>query len=129
MKILLQTTSDQPIYRQIADQIASQIIDGSLLAGEALPSVRVLARDLKISVITTTRSYSELEKDGLIASIAGKGFYVLAQDTGLLKERRLNQIESLLEEAVAPSKQSGIPIEELHSLLDTLLEGEDDYER
>lgn len=129
MKILLQTTSDQPIYRQIADQIASQIIDGSLLAGEALPSVRVLARDLKISVITTTRSYSELEKEGLIASIAGKGFYVLAQDTGLLKERRLNQIEALLEEAVDLSKQYGIPIEELHSLLDILFEGEDDYER
>ena len=86
MDILLRNTGGQPIYEQIADQIKGQILDGSLAAGTALPSIRLLARDLRISVITTKRAYEELEREGLIQTVPGKGSFVAPQNRELLRE-------------------------------------------
>ena len=124
MHIVVSNASSDPIYQQIADQIRIHIIDGTLQPGELLPSIRALARNLQISVITTTRVYSELEKEGLIDSVAGKGFFVAPQNPQLLKERQLRVVEDHLEQAVAAARGYGIPKEKLSELIDLLYEEE-----
>jgi GntR family transcriptional regulator len=121
VKILISNTSSDPIYEQIKSEIKRQIVIGDLSDGEALPSIRKLALDLQISVITTKRAYDDLEKEGLISSVAGKGTFILAKNKGLLKEKKLKLIESKLAEAVEAAKMLGIKGKELERMLSLLL--------
>ncbi|HJN09253.1 MAG TPA: GntR family transcriptional regulator [Pirellulaceae bacterium] len=125
MKILLSNASPAPIYDQIAGQIKEQIVNGQLTEGFALPSIRRLAKDLQVSVITTKRAYEELEKDGFIHAVRGKGCFVAAQNLELLREMKMRVVEEKLAEAVAEAKSFGIETKLLHEML-TLLTGEDE---
>lgn len=120
MDILISNTSDLPIYRQIAEQIQSLILSGMLSPGEALPSMRELAKELRISVITTKRAYEELERDGFLETVAGKGCFVAPQSPALLRETSLRMAEEHLRRAVQVAKTSDLPLGELTELLDLL---------
>lgn len=122
MNLNLQTKSSVPIYEQIKNQIKENIIAGELKEGEPLPSIRNLARDLKISVITTKRAYEELEKEGLIYSVAGKGFYVDNPDTGYLAEKKVQGLEEQLDEVLTLCKKAGLTKEDVKDMLDILWE-------
>lgn len=124
MDILLRNTGGQPIYEQIADQIKGQILDGSLAAGTALPSIRLLARDLRISVITTKRAYEELERDGFLENVPGKGCFVAPQNRELLREAQLRRAEEFLAQAVEEARKGGITLEELDEMLAILYKGD-----
>ncbi len=124
MDIILRNGGDKPIYEQIADQIRAQILSGALKAGDALPSMRLLARDLRISVITTKRAYEELEREGFLASVPGKGCFVAPQDPALLRETQLRQVEELLSQAVDEARRGGLSLDELRELLDILYQGD-----
>mgnify|MGYP000919446414 FL=1 len=117
MDILISNSSTQPIYEQIADQIKDQIMKGELTESEPLPSIRSLARDLHISVITTKRAYDELEKDGFLVTVAGKGSYVAAQNKQLLRESRIKIVEEKLTEAVLAAKSADLSFAELEEML------------
>lgn len=117
MNIIISNTSDLPIYEQITGQIKDLIIKGELLEAELLPSIRNLAKELQISVITTKRAYEELEKDGFIVSVPGKGSYVAAQNRELLKESRIRIVEEKLEEAVTAAKVIGLSPDELIEMM------------
>jgi GntR family transcriptional regulator len=121
VKILISNTSPDPIYEQIKSEIEHQIVIGDLSDGEALPSIRKLALDLQISVITTKRAYDDLEKEGLISSVAGKGTFVSAKNKALLKEKKLKLIESKLADAVEAAKMLGVKKKELERMLSLLL--------
>jgi len=110
-----------PIYQQIAEQMKADILNGKLSQGEYLPSIRSLAKDLKISVITTMKAYEELEAEGLVSAVQGKGFYVNAQDAEMLKEQHMRKVEEALSEAITAAKIAGLSEEELMSTLKTLL--------
>lgn len=125
MDIILSNSSGKPIYEQIADQIKEQIMSGSLAAGDALPSMRLLAKDLRISVITTKRAYEELERAGFLENVPGKGCFVAPQNRELLREAQLRKIEELLSQAVDEARKGAFPLEELHELLDILYKGEE----
>ncbi len=116
MDIIISNASGTPIYEQIAEQIKGMILDGVLTEGEALPSMRLLAQQLRISVITTKRAYEELERQGFIESYTGKGSFVKAQNTELLREENLRQMEAMLEDLCRKAKQSGLSLEELQEL-------------
>ncbi len=124
MKILISNSSDLPIYAQIKKQIEEQILSGIIKEHEALPSIRQLARDLSISVITTTRAYRELENDGFITSIQGKGSIVLPQDSKMIKEQYLVLMEKCFLEGIELGKTAGIEQKEIKEVFDTLLEDE-----
>ena len=124
MQIIISNSSDKPIYEQIEESLKEKIITGELMGGEVLPSIRNLAKDLKISVITTKRAYEELEHDGFIESIPGKGFFVKTKSNELLKEEVLKRIEEELERAVVLSKTYGIEKQEIKYILDYLYEEE-----
>ena len=109
---------DEPIYLQIENQIKAKIMSGELTAGEALPSMRNLAMQLRISVITTKRAYEELERDGFIESYTGRGCFVKAQNAKLLREESLRQTRELLSKAVDKAKMSGIGLDELKEILE-----------
>ena len=121
MRILISNSSPEPIYEQIKDEIKRQIVMEELKDGEALPSIRKLALDLQISVITTKRAYDDLEKEGLIASVGGKGTFVAAKNKNLLREKKLKLIESKLGEAVEAAKMLGVKDKEIAKLLSVLL--------
>lgn len=124
MKIIISNRSELPIYAQIKEQLKEQIITGKLLEGTTLPSIRQLAKDLGISVITTTRAYNELEAEGFIASMQGKGSIVLSRDNNLIKEQYLKRIEEGLQIAIEHAKYAKISEEELIAMLKNLyLEG------
>lgn len=110
------------IYEQIVNQMKNLIVTKELKEGEALPSIRNLAADLGVSVITTKRAYEELEKEGLIRSVTGKGFYVCEYNTDYLKEKQLVMIEKRLSEVIAEAKQAGISFEEFAEMTQTLYE-------
>ncbi len=110
-------SSSQPIYEQIVNQIKNQILAGKLQEGELLPSIRVLAQQLRISVITTKRAYDELEQQGFLRSVAGKGTFVAAADLSFLQEEKLRQLENLLQKAVDAARMHGISLEELIRIL------------
>ena len=112
MNINISNTSTIPLYEQIQTQIKSQILNGSLQAGDGLPSIRNLAKELKVSIITTKRAYEELEKDGFIETVVGKGTFVSNQNTERLKEITLYNIENKLEEIIKQAKSAGISLEE-----------------
>ncbi|MBD5547237.1 MAG: GntR family transcriptional regulator [Lachnospiraceae bacterium] len=122
MNIIISNSSDKPIYEQITIQIKTMVMNGQLKEGDLLPSMRTLAKELRISVITTKRAYEELEKDGFIATIVGKGSFVKAADTRLVREEKLKQIEELLSKAISTAQQSGISREEIEEIIDILYE-------
>ena len=122
MTILIDNKSGQPIYEQIVAQLREQIFSGALAEDEALPSIRDLARDLRISVITTKRAYEELAAGGLIYTVPGKGSFVAAKNMELLREEHLRQIEEHLGAALSLARLSGLSREELREMLDTLEE-------
>ncbi len=121
MKILITNSSPDPIYEQIKNEIKRQIVTGELGDGEALPSIRKLAMDLQISVITTKRAYDDLEKEGLLLSVAGKGTFISAKNKDLLKEKKRKLVESKLAEAVEAAKMLGIKGRDLERMLSLLL--------
>ena len=118
MNIIISNSSDKPIYEQITDQIKNMVMSGQLKEGMPLPSMRTLAKDLRSSVITTKRAYEELERDGFIATMVGKGSFVKAADTRLVREEKLKRIEGLLAEAVNVANGSGIERAEVMEMLD-----------
>ena len=127
IQILIRNTSGQPIYEQISRQIRDQILSGALPEGELLPSIRALAKDLRISVITTKRAYDELEKDGLIVTVAGKGCFVAPRNLKLMREEHLKQIEQHLRavlELARPLELSHTDILEMLDLIDESPQGD-----
>ena len=120
MKIILSNQSELPIYAQIAQQIREQILSGEIQEGEVLPSIRKLAKELRVSVITTTRAYSELEQEGFIASVQGKGSIVQPRNNELLREQYICRIEEGLETAVQTARLLQMEKEEVHSMLDEI---------
>ena len=124
MELIIRNTTNQPIYEQISSQIKAQIIAGKLSPGEALPSIRALAKDLKISVITTKRAYDELEADGFLYTVAGKGCFVAEKNLDLVREQQQRELEDHLRAAAALARTCGISHEELHEMLRILTEEE-----
>ena len=124
MEIIISNSSGKPIYEQITDQVKSQIMSGQLKAGDALPSMRALAQSLRISLITTKRAYNDLEAEGFIETVAGKGSFVAAQDPELLREANLKLAEESIRRAVEVAKRGGISKDELTEMVDILYEGE-----
>ncbi len=120
LKINLMPQGTLAIYEQIVNQMKSAIVSGEMKAGEALPSIRSLAADLAVSVITTKRAYEELEKEGLIRSVAGKGFYVCEYNTDYLMEKQLMMIEKRLGEIIFEVKNAGISKEDFLEMAETL---------
>ena len=123
MKLL--QNSGIPIYQQIADQLKADILAGKLKEGDYLPSIRGLARDLKISVITTMKAYEQLEAEGLVTASQGKGFYVNAQDSEMLKEQHMRKVEEAFQEAIHAADLAGMTHAELKQTLEALLSIED----
>lgn len=117
MHILIRNSSDAPIYEQIFGQIRDQILSGALKPGEALPSIRALAKDLRISVITTKRAYEELERAGYLVTVAGKGSFVAPQNLELLREAHLTEIEDHLRAAARLARGCGLSQGELEEML------------
>ena len=124
MNINISNSSGQPIYDQISSQIKNLIITGELVEGDALPSMRLLAKELRISVITTKRAYEELERDGFIVSITGKGSFVASKNTDFIREEHLKQTEEYLQKAVDTSILAGVSLQELIDLLTYIYKGE-----
>lgn len=120
MDLIISNSSNDPIYLQIVNQIKAMIMSGELSPGEALPSMRNLAMQMRVSLITTKRAYEELERDGFIETYTGKGSFVKAQNAELLKEENLRQAEEHLQKAVQKAKMSGITFEELSDILKML---------
>ncbi|MEG2478042.1 GntR family transcriptional regulator [Gordonibacter sp.] len=122
MDIIISNASDKPLYEQIASQMKGLIMSGMLAEGAQLPSIRVLANDLRISVITTKRAYADLEAQGFIETMQGKGSFVAGGNLELVREERLRQVEVALEQAVDAAHAAGISAREMHEMLDLLLE-------
>ncbi|GIN57907.1 MULTISPECIES: GntR family transcriptional regulator [Bacillaceae] len=122
MQIIISNSSKEPIYVQIMKQIQTAILSGELAEGTALPSIRQLAKELKISVITTKRAYEELEKSGFIYSIVGKGSFVAEQNLEVIREKKLTVIEEQLSAVISNSREIGLSYEELQELLKLLYE-------
>lgn len=117
----LKQNSGVPIYQQIAESFKTDILTGKYKQGEFLPSIRGLAKDLKISVITTMKAYEQLAQEGLVTAAQGKGFYVNAQDSDMIREQHLRKVEDALTDAIAAAKIAGLSDEELRGMLDALL--------
>ena len=126
MYIVLSNSSDLPIYEQIKEQVKTQILSGELSENEMLPSLRQLAKDLKISVLTTTRAYNELEEEGFITSIQGKGFFVMPRGSDLLREQLIKDVETNLNNAILSAQRASMTDDELVQLLKLLLEVSDE---
>lgn len=125
MDVVISNSNPKPIYEQIADQVKNQIITGVLAPGDALPSMRLLAKDLRISVITTKRAYSELERDGFVETVAGKGCFVAPKNREFLREEQLRKAEEALQAAVDIAKRGGITLTELSDMLALLYDQRD----
>ena len=122
MDIIISNASNAPIYEQIVRQLKDAILAGELAEGEQLPSIRALANSLRISAITTKRAYADLEAQGFIETVQGKGSFVAGGNTELLREERLRHIEELLGSAVREARGAGIELQELHDMLDVMAE-------
>lgn len=122
MNIIISNASKEPIYEQIKTQLKQHIFKGELQEGDALPSIRGLAKDLHISVITTKRAYEDLEQEGFITSVVGKGSFVAGQNSDFIREKRLKWIEEKLTEVVSESKTLDIGLQELTDMLELLYE-------
>ncbi len=124
MDILITNSSDKPLYEQIIAQIKQQILSGMLQEGEMLPSMRLLAKELRISVITTKRAYEELEREGFIITMTGRGSFVAPKNLEIIKEERLKQIEELLCKAIEVASTSNIPLSDIQDMLQLLCKEE-----
>ncbi len=124
MRIVISNQSELPIYAQIREQIKEQILNGLINEGTVLPSIRQLAKELGVSVITTTRAYNELESEGFISSVQGKGSIVRKRDNNMIREQYLKRIEEGLESAFATAKLIGMSKEELKEIFEALLQEE-----
>ena len=124
MELFIDNKSGAPIYEQICEQVRAQIVSGALKEDEPLPSIRALAKDLRISVITTKRAYEDLERDGFIETVPGKGSFVAPKDVEFVREEHMRQVESALCEAIHWAKTGGITAGELKELIDILFEHE-----
>jgi len=122
MKVIISNSSSDPIYKQITRQVKAQIISGDLAEGQVLPSIRRLAHDLQISVITTKRAYDELEKEGFINTVGGKGTYVAVQNPELLREKKMKIVEEKLAQAVDEAKLMGIGEDQIIHMLQLLFQ-------
>lgn len=120
MDIIISNSSAKPIYEQITSQIKNMILSGALKEGELLPSMRLLAKELRISVITTKRAYEDLERDGFIETVTGKGSYVAGKNMEFIKEERLRIAEEHLQSAVDAAKSGGVSLSELQDILAVL---------
>ncbi len=122
MQIIISNSSKEPIYEQITNQVKSFILAGELKEGTAIPSMRKLAKDLQISVITTKRAYEELEKEGFIYSIVGKGSFVAEQNLELMREKKMKVIEEQLSAVITNSRELGLSLDDLQQLMKILYE-------
>ncbi|MDR3587997.1 MAG: GntR family transcriptional regulator [Desulfosporosinus sp.] len=122
MNIIIANSSPDPIYQQIVSQIKNLILKGDLTEAEALPSIRILAKELQISVITTKRAYEELERDGYIETVGGKGSFVSTQNKELLREKRLRVVEEKVAAAILAARTVGLEREELLEMFKLLYE-------
>ena len=122
MNIVISNKDDRPIYEQITSQMKNMILSGKLEEGSQLPSIRALAKDLRISVITTKRAYEELERDGFIITVAGKGSYVAENNSAVLKEEKMKQLEENVIRLIEEAYNSGISKEEVKEIFDICLE-------
>lgn len=125
MVIIIKNNSSEPIYDQIKKQILDAIMSGEIKEGEILPSIRRLARDLKVSVITTTKAYNDLEAAGYIKAVQGKGYYVSERSNEIIYEKLLEQIENYFDQAILISRKAKLKEEELITILQNLLKQED----
>ena len=121
LSVVLSNTAGVPIYEQISQQVRDAILTGQVEADEMLPSIRALARDLRVSVITTTRAYSDLVADGFLANVPGKGYFVLPRDSELVREQVLREVEEHLDRAVERARLAQLSDEELHTMLQTII--------
>ncbi len=126
MKIIISNASSEPIYAQIGKQIKTQIISGDLKEGDGLPSIRKLAKELHISVITTKRAYEELEKEGFIDTVGGKGTFVAIQNKELLREKKMKSVEDMLAATVEKAQKLGITYQELLEMLSILYDSNEE---
>ena len=117
MKLIISSVSGEPIYEQIKNQIRTAVLDGELKAGEALPSLRKLAKELRISVLTVTRAYNELADEGVVQNIQGKGTFVMDKSNELMRRQLETQVRASLAEAVSAAKAAGLPLEQVGSML------------
>ena len=124
MNIIISNSSNEPIYEQIKEQIKNKIVSNELKTGDLLPSIRNLAKDLRISVITTKNAYEELEKEGYVETIPSKGTYVASKNIEIIKEEQMKKVENLIETAVSIAKISKISKKEVNDILDILYEEE-----
>ena len=122
MNLIISNSSGKPIYEQITAQIKNSILSGELQEGEALPSMRALAKDLRISVITTKRAYEDLERDGFVVTVAGKGCCVAPRNLELMREEQRKRVEQTLEQAVEQAQAASITLEEMQQMLSLLYE-------
>src|SRR3954453_3410531 len=127
VRVVLSNSAGVPLYQQVKDQVGMAILSGELAEGSVLPSVRALARDLRISVITTNRAYAELAAEGFIATVPGKGAYVLPLDSALVREQLLRQVEDGLQTALDAAVQAGLDRAGLIQILDGLMQTEHEY--
>ncbi|RBP99521.1 GntR family transcriptional regulator [Bifidobacterium xylocopae] len=118
MKLIISSISGQPIYQQIEQQIRDAVLSGELVAGQALPSLRSLAKELRISVLTVTRAYNELAQEGLLENIQGKGTFVMSQGSERMHEQLLEQVRTNLDRAVNAAMQADVGMDALHDMLD-----------
>lgn len=125
MDIILSNSTDEPIYQQIISQIKAHIMSGELAAGDALPSMRMLAQQLRISVITTKRAYEELEREGFIENFAGKGCFVKTQNTDFLREESVRLTEELLAKACEKAKLCSLTLDEMKEMLELVYGGDE----
>lgn len=124
MDIIISNSSDKPIYEQISSQMKDHVLSGMLKEGQQLPSIRALANDLRVSVITTKRAYADLEAQGFIETVQGKGSFVAGGNIEMLKEERLRRIEGYLQAAAQEAAGAGMELSELHDMLNIIIETE-----
>ena len=122
MEIIISNSSDKPIYEQVSSQIKNKIMNGTLEAGEMLPSMRALAKDLHISVITVQRAYEDLTRDGFIETVSGKGSFVASQNKEFIQEEQLRKAEELIQQVVDIGRSHGISYEQMANILKVLYE-------
>lgn len=125
MRVVISNSSEQPIYEQIASQVRAAILSGELAEGDRLPSIRAMARDLRVSVITTTRAYSDLAAEGFVANVQGKGSFVLARNTELVREHIASEVERHLSAAIDAARVGGLTEADVRAGLDALLAATD----
>lgn len=126
MDIIISNNSEVPIYRQLKEQIKEAVLSGNLLEGDILPSIRSLANETRVSVLTTRRAYEELEQEGFIKTVHGKGSFVAAKSIDYLREARLKEVEQKLTEAYEAGRTVGVSREEMHDMMDILYEDGDE---